>query len=69
MGAVLADMTKDAGEVFARLLAVSETVVTGDDVIAVRRLVDTAELVCTRMVGTFAGETSMRRCSHGLLWR
>ncbi len=47
MGAVLADMTKDAGEVFARLLAVSETVVTGDDVIAVRRLVDTAELVCT----------------------
>lgn len=65
MGTVLADMTKEAGEVFARLLlAVSETVVTGDDVIAVRRLVDTAELVCTRMVATFAGETSFHDLGH-----
>jgi hypothetical protein len=61
MDAALADITDGLGEGFAKLmLYVSEHVLCADDVIAVRRLVDTAELVCTRTVAKFAAEAPMR---------
>ncbi len=59
--AALVDITEGLGEGFARLmLYVSEHVLCADDVVAVRRLVDTAELACTRTVAKFAREAEFR---------
>lgn len=61
MEAALADITDGLGEGFAKLmLYVSEHDLCADDVVAIRRLVDTAELVCTRTVAKFAIDAEFR---------
>jgi Domain of unknown function (DUF222)/HNH endonuclease len=65
MGAALADITKEAGEVFARLMVhVSDELLSPDDVLAVRRLVEVAELVCTRAVSRLAESTCFPELGH-----
>ena len=50
---------------FVRLsLYVSEHSLSGDDVVAVRRLVDAAEFVCTQTVSEFAANTEFRGLGH-----
>ncbi len=61
MDAALADIAAGLGEGFAELmLYVSEHPLSEADVVAVRRLVDTAELVCTHTVAKFATEAEFR---------
>ena len=58
----LADIVAEG---FVRLsLYVSEHSLSGDDVVAVRRLVDAAEFVCTQTVSEFTANTEFRGLGH-----
>ena len=61
----LAEITAGVADGFAQLLLyVSEHPLSGDDVVAVRRLVDTAEFVCTQTVSQFAAGTEFHELGH-----
>ena len=65
MDAALAVITSGVAEGFAKLmLHVSEHQLSGDDVVAVRLLLDTAEFVCTHTVSRFAADVDFKDLGH-----
>ena len=65
MDAALADITSGVVDGFAKLMAhVTDQTLSPDDVLAVRRLVEVAELVCTRAVSRLAETTCFAELGH-----